>query len=32
MEKTAYVGNLEGKRPVGRPRWRWKDNTKIDFT
>jgi len=32
MEKRANVGNLEGKRLVGRPRCRWEDNTKIDFT
>jgi hypothetical protein len=25
------VGNLEGKRPLGRPRPRWVDNIKMDF-
>jgi hypothetical protein len=25
------VGNLEGKRPLGRPRRRWMDNIKIDL-
>jgi hypothetical protein len=25
------VGSPEGKRPVGRPRRRWKDNTKMDL-
>ena len=25
------VGKLEGKRPLGRPRRRWKDNIKMDF-
>jgi hypothetical protein len=24
------AGNLEGKRPLGRPRHRWKDNIKMD--
>jgi len=24
------VGQLEGKRPLGRPRRRWEDNIKID--
>jgi hypothetical protein len=30
---TAYnilVGKPEGKRPLGRPRSRWKDNIRID--
>jgi hypothetical protein len=26
------VGKPEGKRPLGRPRCRWEDNIKIDFT
>jgi hypothetical protein len=33
-ERNAYrllVGKLEGKRPLGRPRPRWVDNTKIDL-
>jgi hypothetical protein len=25
------VGKAEGKRPLGRPRYRWVDNVKIDF-
>jgi hypothetical protein len=25
------VGRPEGKRPLGRPRRRWDDNTKMDF-
>jgi len=25
------VGKLEGKRPLGRPRHRWQDNTKMDL-
>jgi hypothetical protein len=25
------VGKLEGKKPLGRPRRRWVDNTKIDL-
>jgi hypothetical protein len=25
------VGRPEGKRPLGRPRRRWKDNIKMDF-
>jgi len=25
------VGNLVGKRPLGRPRRRWEDNIKIDL-
>jgi len=27
----VLVGNLEGKRPLGRPRHRWEDNIKMDF-
>jgi hypothetical protein len=27
----VFVGNLEGKRPLGRPRRRWEDNIKMDF-
>ena len=30
MEKTTQ-GGAEGKRPLGRPRHRWDDNTKMDF-
>jgi hypothetical protein len=33
-KKNAYrifVGNPEGKRPLGRPRRRWTDNIKIDL-
>jgi hypothetical protein len=25
------VGKLEGKRPIERPRLRWKDNIKVDL-
>ena len=25
------MGNLEGKRPLGRPRRRWEDNIKMDL-
>jgi hypothetical protein len=25
------VGKPEGKRPLGRPRWRWVDNIKMDL-
>jgi hypothetical protein len=27
----ALVGKPEGKRPLGRPRRRWEDNTKMDL-
>ena len=27
----VLVGELEGKRPLGRPRRRWEDNIKIDL-
>jgi hypothetical protein len=27
----VVVGKPEGKRPLGRPRRRWKDNTKMDL-
>jgi hypothetical protein len=27
----ALVGKPEGKKPLGRPRRRWKDNIKIDL-
>jgi hypothetical protein len=26
-----FVGTREGKRPLGRPRRRWQDNTKMDL-
>jgi transcription termination factor 2 len=26
-----FVGETEGKRPLGRPRRRWKDNIKMDL-
>ena len=32
--RNAYrvlLGKPEGKRPLGRPRLRWEDNTKIDL-
>jgi hypothetical protein len=28
---TILVGRPEGRRPLGRPRRRWKDNIKMDF-
>jgi hypothetical protein len=28
----VLVGRPKGKRPLGRPRHRWKDNIKIDLT
>jgi hypothetical protein len=28
----ALAGKPEGKRPLGRPRHRWKDNIKVDFS
>jgi hypothetical protein len=28
---TIYVGKAEGKRPLGRPRHRWEENTKMDL-
>ena len=34
QSRNAYrvlVGKLEGKRPLGRPRHRWKDNIKMDL-
>jgi len=27
----VLVGKTEGKRPLGRPRRRWEDNTKMDL-
>jgi hypothetical protein len=27
----VFVGTLEGKRPLGRPRCRCEDNTKVDL-
>jgi hypothetical protein len=27
----VLVGNLGGKRPLGRPRRRWEDNIEMDF-
>ena len=27
----VLVGKSEGKRPLGRPRRRWEDNSKLDF-
>ena len=33
-ERSVYrvlVGKPEGKRPLGRPRRRWKDNIKMDL-
>jgi hypothetical protein len=34
-KRNAYrilVGKPEGKRPIGRPRRRWVDDIKMDFT
>jgi hypothetical protein len=28
---TIFVGKTEGKRPLGRPRRRWENNTKMDL-
>ena len=28
---TVYLEKPEGKRPLGRPRHRWKDNIKMDL-
>jgi hypothetical protein len=28
---SVLVGKLEGKRPIGRPRRRWKDNFRMDL-
>ena len=30
-EEKRYVESFGGKRPLGRPRSRWKDNIKMDF-
>jgi hypothetical protein len=33
-EENAYgllVGKLARKRPLGRPRWRWVDNIRMDL-
>jgi len=27
----GFVGQLEGKRPLGRPRHKWEDNIKMDL-
>jgi len=27
----VLVGRFVGKRPLGRPRWRYEDNIKMDF-
>jgi hypothetical protein len=35
VSRDAYrvlVGKPEGRRPLGRPRRRWEDNIKMDFT
>jgi hypothetical protein len=31
MQYRIFVGNPDGKRPLGRPRCRWVDNIKIDL-
>jgi hypothetical protein len=28
---TVFVGTLEGKKPLGKPRRRWEDNAKMDL-
>jgi hypothetical protein len=28
--RTFFVGKSEGKRPLGRPKRRWKDNIKMN--
>ena len=28
---SVFVGKSEGKRPLGRPKRRWKDNIKMDL-
>jgi len=28
---TVFVGKPEGKRPLGRPRYRWEDNINMDL-
>jgi hypothetical protein len=30
-EYILFMGKLNGKRPMGRPRYIWKDNIKIDL-
>ena len=30
-EYRVLVGKPEGKRPLGRPRYRWEDNIKMDL-
>jgi len=29
--RQGFVGESEGKRPLGRPRHRWEDNIKMDL-
>jgi hypothetical protein len=31
IKNTFSVGKLEGKRLLGRPRCRWKDNITVEF-
>jgi hypothetical protein len=31
MFRQDFVGTPEGERPLGRPRYRWKDNIKMDI-
>jgi hypothetical protein len=31
LRRMRWVGKSEGKRPPGRPRHRWEDNTKMDL-
>jgi hypothetical protein len=29
---SIFMGKPEGRRPLGRPKHRWKDNIKMDLT
>jgi hypothetical protein len=31
LKELILVGKPEGRRPLGRPRYRWVDNIKMDF-
>jgi hypothetical protein len=31
MYTTFWLENLQGKRPLGRPRHRWEDNIRMDI-
>jgi hypothetical protein len=30
-DSQVFVGIREGRRPLGRPRSKWEENTKVDF-